>query len=216
MNNPVPGEPRRDRVAPPPLPIPSRSPKPRRRRPLVVVNKKRPRRHQPIRKEISAGGVVVRANENDWLVALLKTEHKRGPVWVLPKGHVELQVGERIAEAARREVQEEAGLSDVSVKNQLGVSRFSFQAEGTLVRKTVHYFLMVTNQQILTPQAEEGLLEAAWFPIDEAIKNLTYDTDQDIVARARDQLRGIPSTPRNPDHRHRPPSGRRRASRIHT
>lgn len=125
-----------------------------------------------------------------WLVALVKTEHKRGPVWVLPKGHVELAAGENIAEAARREVAEEAGITDLSVKNELGVTRFKFQAETALVLKTVHYFLMLTNQKTLTPQAEEGLLEAQWFPIDEAVPMLAYDTDKDIVARAREILTG--------------------------
>lgn len=158
------------------------------------------------RREISAGGVVVRQEGGRWLVALLKTEHKRGPVWVLPKGHVELQSGERIAEAARREVQEEAGVTQLTVKNQLGVSRFAFQAEQVLVRKTVHYFLMFTQQKQLTPQHEEGLLEAAWFPIDEAIQVLAYDTDQEIVRRAGQRL---------PKSAHAA-APRLRRSRIHT
>lgn len=132
--------------------------------------------------------MVVRREGQRWLVALLKTEHKRGPVWVLPKGHVELHAGERIASAARREVEEESGVRDLAVKNQLGVSRFSFQAEDALVAKTVHYFLMTTQQKRLHPQQEEGLLAAAWFSIDDAIKALAYDTDQDIVRRARDVL----------------------------
>lgn len=132
----------------------------------------------------------MRREGQDIFVALLKTEHKRGPVWVLPKGHVELGANENIAEAARREVGEEAGLTDLSVKNELGVTRFRFQAETAVVHKTVHYFLMVTNQKTLTPQAEEGLLEAKWFPIDDAIRALAYDTDQDIVLRAREALLG--------------------------
>lgn len=147
-------------------------------------------RRGAIRRELSAGGVAVRREGNAWFVALLKTEHKRGPVWVLPKGHVELNENEKISEAARREVGEEAGLTDLSVKNELGVTRFKFQAETATVHKTVHYFLMLTNQRILTPQAEEGLLEAKWFPIDEAIRVLAYDTDQNIVARAREVLMG--------------------------
>jgi len=185
---------------PPPLPTPR-------------VEKKRgpARRRRPgkVRREVSAGGVVVRWEGGQWFVALLKTEHKRGAVWVLPKGHVEMQNGERIADAARREVQEEAGLTELSIKNQLGISRFAFQAEEALVRKTVHYFLMLTHQKKLTPQAEEGLLEAAWFPIDEAIKTLAYDTDQDIVTRAREQLLGkLVAVPR--------PTRSGRRLRIHT
>jgi ADP-ribose pyrophosphatase YjhB (NUDIX family) len=143
-------------------------------------------------------------------VALLKTEHKRGEVWVLPKGHVELAGNEKISEAARREVGEEAGLTDLSVKNELGVTRFRFQAETAVVHKTVHYFLMLTNQKNLTPQIEEGLLEARWFPIDDAIRALAYDTDQDIVLRAREVLLGRDG----PRGRRRPPIRGHAAPRI--
>lgn len=154
--------------------------------------------HQPraadrraVRRETSAGGVVVRQESGRWFVALLKTEHKRGEVWVLPKGHVEPHAGETVSDAARREVQEEAGITDLSVKDQLGISRYAFQAEEALVRKTVHYFLMVTQQKKLTPQAEEGFLDARWAPIDDAITMLAYDTDQEVVARARQRLLGV-------------------------
>jgi len=141
-------------------------------------------------------------------------------VWVLPKGHVELHNNERVSEAAKREVQEEAGLSDLAVKDQLGVTRFKFQVENAVVYKTVHYFMMTTTQKQLTPQAEEGLLEAAWFPIGEAIAKLEYDTDQDIVDRARQRLTGRPATtrarrqPRRLNGTRRP--GRRRQLKIHT
>ena len=126
----------------------------------------------------------------DLVVALLQTEHKRGLVWVLPKGHVEVADGERVSEAARREVEEEAGLRDLSVKNQLGVTRFKFQAEEAVVHKTVHYFLMTSTQKELVPQAEEGLVDAKWFPIDQAIQELEYDTDQEIVRRAKEKITG--------------------------
>ena len=168
-----------------------------------------------VRREISAGGVAVRREHDHWLVALLKTEHKRGAVWILPKGHVEPQAGETVAGAARREVQEEAGLTDLSVKEQLGITRYSFQAETALVRKTVHYFLMTTQQKKLTPQAEEGLIDATWQPIDRAIDMLAYDTDKQIVARARDRLLGKSTrrpvhSPRTSTHSHLKPR------RIHT
>lgn len=148
------------------------------------------RRYSRVRRELSAGGVAARQEGSTWLVALLKTEHKRGPVWVLPKGHVELHAGEKISDAARREVEEEAGLRDLSVKNELGITRFKFQAETAVVAKTVHYFLMLTSQKTLAPQVEEGLLEARWFPIDEAVEALAYDTDQEIMRRAKEALDG--------------------------
>lgn len=174
-------------------------------------HRKAVRGRRPVRHEVSAGGVVARQEQEQWLVALLKTEHKRGPVWVLPKGHVEPHAGETAAEAAKREVQEEAGITDLSVKEQLGITRFSFQAETALVKKTVHYFLMTTQQKKLIPQEEEGLIDAAWYPIDEAIAALEYDTDQDIVAKARQRLTGQ----RPPTRRHTPRPGSKRL-RIHT
>lgn len=140
-------------------------------------------------------------------MALLKTEHKRGKVWVLPKGHVEVHQNERVSAAAGREVREEMGIRDLSVKNQLGVTRFRFQAETAVVHKTVHYFLMTTNQKDLTPQQEEGLLEAVWFPVDEAIRQLEYDTDKEIVQRGKERITNL----------HRGPGGvaTHRRLRIH-
>lgn len=184
---------------PPPPPIRSRKTKTSGRK-HAVQRRKKPSRHganYPVRRELSAGGVAVRQERGQWLVALLKTAHKRGEVWVLPKGHVELAANENISAAARREVQEEAGIQDLSVRDQLGVTRFTFQAEKTVVRKTVHYFLMVTTQKELQPQEEEGLIDAAWFPIDVAIGQLGYEADQDIVRRAKEKLEGKPrqSTP---------------------
>ncbi len=169
-----------------------------------------------VRKELSAGGVAARQEDGVWLVALLMTEHKRGKVWVLPKGHVELDIKERVSDAAKREVEEEAGISDLVVKNQLGVTRFRFQAETAVVHKTVHYFLMTTNQKQLTPQADEGLIDAAWFPIGEAIKQLEYDTDQDIVQRAWDVLEGRPRQRRRKPPARRPGGGGGRQVRIRT
>lgn len=173
---------------------------------------------------------MARLEEEKWLVALLKTEHKRGEVWVLPKGHVEPDEGETIADAAIREVEEEAGITSLSIKEQLGITRYSFQAEDALIRKTVHYFLMTTSQKRLTPQTEEYLIDAQWQPIDEAIDQLEYDTDKQIVAKAREKLTGQPAPnfrpakrrPARPSHAGRPnnkPSSRGRGSpslRIHT
>jgi len=143
---------------------------------------------------------------------------------VLPKGHVEPTVGETVSDAAKREVQEEAGITSLSIKEQLGITRYSFQAEDALVRKTVHYFLMTTSQKRLTPQAEENLLEAVWQPIDTAIQQLAYETDKHIVAKARAKLTGqpapLPRQPRRP-RSNRPSRGRSATSskpslRIHT
>ncbi|MEK7499925.1 MAG: NUDIX hydrolase [Patescibacteria group bacterium] len=177
------------RVPMPPTPPPVRN-RLQKVKQHVPRARTRPIKNKKVRRELSAGGVAVRQERGLWMVALLKTEHRRGQVWVLPKGHVELERKERVDDAAKREVQEEVGILDLVVRQQLGTTQFVFQAEETLVKKTVHYYLMVTQQVELMPQAEEGFIDAGWFPISIAITMLEYDTDQDIVAKAQIILEG--------------------------
>lgn len=186
----------KQRISMPPTPPPLRRQEYRAVRHPAKVVRRVPRqnkaalRNKKVRRELSAGGVAARQDRGLWLVALLKTEHRRGQVWVLPKGHVETDRKERVDDAAKREVQEEVGIADLVVKEQLGTTRFVFQAEEVLVKKTVHYYLMTTEQVELKPQEEEGFVEAKWFPISVAITMLEYDTDQDIVAKAQIILEG--------------------------
>lgn len=134
--------------------------------------------------EVSAGGVVVRRINGRVHVALLRTEHARGEVWILPKGHVEIALGETQDQAAVRESQEELGISNLILKRQLGSTRYHFFTERGRVTKTVHYYLMESLDGELHPQAEEGLLEARWMPVREALRKITYATDRDIILRA--------------------------------
>jgi len=134
--------------------------------------------------EESAGGVVVRRINGRVHVALLRTEHARGEVWILPKGHVEIALGETQDQAAVRESQEELGISNLILKRQLGSTRYHFFTERGKVTKTVHYYLMESLDGELHPQAEEGLLEARWMPVREALRRITYATDRDIILRA--------------------------------
>lgn len=139
---------------------------------------------KPTISEFSAGGVVVRKIGGRTHVALLRTEHARGVAWVLPKGHIEMQIGESKEEAAVRETKEELGIQNVILKRALGFTRYFFYTERGKISKTVYYFLLESLDEELHPQAEEGLLEAAWVPVKEALKRITYKTDRDIILRA--------------------------------
>lgn len=162
----------------------------------------RQKRHArlPVVYETSAGGVVIRRIRGQWHVALLKTRHRRGEVWVLPKGHVERATGETRDAAAVREVKEELGISEVRILRKLGIVRWEFLGErqevtgspksppkqGQAVRivKTVHHYLMEGLSERIRPQAEEGLLAARWVPYRTALRMLAYPTDRSVVARA--------------------------------
>lgn len=134
--------------------------------------------------ETSAGGVVVKRIEGRVHIALLLTKHVRGDAWVLPKGHVEMQLGENEEQAALRESMEELGASNLTLKRPLGSTRYNFFTERGKITKTVHYFLIEAGDETLKPQAEEGFLEAKWFTVREALKKITYATDRDIILRA--------------------------------
>ena len=104
----------------------------------------------------SAGGIVVRLGDAGVEVALVR----EGPhsAFVLPKGHVE--AGERLEQAARREIAEEAGIRNLTLLAEMGVrERLDFERASW---KRTHYFLFAASGAVgrLDPSP------AAWFPLD--------------------------------------------------
>src|SRR5277367_2012010 len=87
--------------------------------------------------EFSAGGVVVRGDE---VVVIVPA--RRGPagskVLGLPKGHPE--GSESAAEAAAREVREEAGVSGELIE-PLGTVEYTYERKGRSIAKRVEFFL---------------------------------------------------------------------------
>jgi ADP-ribose pyrophosphatase YjhB (NUDIX family) len=75
-------------------------------------------RRLPAAKErIAAGGIVLRQGDRRVYVALVREADV--PPFVLPKGEVE--PGETLEAAARREIREQVGLSDLQLMSKLGV-----------------------------------------------------------------------------------------------
>jgi 8-oxo-dGTP pyrophosphatase MutT (NUDIX family) len=110
---------------------------------------------------LSCGGVVCRLHEGAVLVALTR-EHNTTQ-YVLPKGRME--PGEDIEATARREVQEETGVSGIMLLCKLAtLERLSFDKD---VWKQIHYFLFVTAHLEISPTDPKHAGLAAWFPIDD-------------------------------------------------
>ena len=63
----------------------------------------------PVKREFSAGGVIVRRLRGRWWLAAIRPNGKPEGVWALPKGLID--PGETAAETAVREVAEETGLT---------------------------------------------------------------------------------------------------------
>ncbi len=98
----------------------------------------------------------------------------------LPKGHVE--PGETDEQAARREVEEEAGVLARPV-GELGEVSYSFERRGRTVSKQVRFFLFDYISGDVADHDHE-IEEASWMPLREAVERLTYAGEREIVRRA--------------------------------
>ena len=123
----------------------------------------------------AAGGIV--ENEKHEILFIYRLQK-----WDLPKGKTE--PGEDIAHTAVREVEEETGLKNLTLKNKIGETYHTYRAYGKYFIKTTHwYYITCAGDQILQPQLEEDIEQATWMAASE-IKNLmanTYPSIKDIL-----------------------------------
>ena len=130
---------------------------------------------------VSAGGIVVRLENKRAYVALVSSRRKKQ--YILPKGHID--PGESIEEAARREIEEEAGLSELSLVADLGYKeRLDFAK--TCWKKT-YYFLFTTAQVQGNPTDPYTAYQLHWFPLDE-LPPLFWPEQKELIEANRDQI----------------------------
>jgi 8-oxo-dGTP pyrophosphatase MutT (NUDIX family) len=133
-------------------------------------------------REFSAGGVCVRRMRGrDYLAAV---RVKGGTVLALPKGHID--AGETSAEAAAREVREEAGVTGELVE-KLGDVRYWYSRDGERVMKNVAFFLFRYRSGSVVDHDHE-VDSAEWVPLDEAPRLLAYRGERDMAATALSAL----------------------------
>src|SRR6266550_2495364 len=121
-----------------------------------------------MRREFSAGGVLVRRLNGRWVMAAIRPAAKKPGTWALPKGRID--DGERGEETALREVAEETGARGSSL-GKLGDVRYWFNWEGERVLKVVSFFLVRYEGGRLgdvPPEHRHEVAEVRWLPLDEA------------------------------------------------
>jgi 8-oxo-dGTP pyrophosphatase MutT (NUDIX family) len=135
-------------------------------------------------REVSAGGVVVRDLSCVVIVPTRRAADGR-KVLALPKGHVD--PGETPAQAAVREVREEAGVEG-TVRDELGEVRYFYMRSGRRIAKVVHFFLLDYARGSPDDHDHE-VEEARWLPLDQAVIALTYAGERQMAARALERLK---------------------------
>jgi 8-oxo-dGTP pyrophosphatase MutT (NUDIX family) len=133
-------------------------------------------------REFSAGGVLVRRMRGRPFVAAIRL--KQGTVLALPKGQID--AGESAAEAAAREVREEAGVEGGLVE-KLGDVRYWYQRDGQRVLKVVSFFLFSYRSGSVTDHDDE-VDSAEWVPLEEAPRLLAYRGEREMAATALSRM----------------------------
>jgi 8-oxo-dGTP pyrophosphatase MutT (NUDIX family) len=136
-------------------------------------------------REFSAGGLVVRRMRGQPYVAAVRL--KEGTVLALPKGHIER--GESAAEAARREVREEAGV-DGEVQEKLGDVKYWYARDGERVFKLVSFFLLSYRSGSVRDYQREEVDGAEWVPLADAPRLLAYKGEKDMARAALSRTAG--------------------------
>lgn len=137
------------------------------------------------RERVSAGGIVVRHDGTQFLIALVR----EGDItsYVLPKGGV--KEGEDLERAARREISEEAGLSSLALIEPLGVEeRLSYGKECWQI---THYFLFTTRQAVGRPTDAGHHGGPWWYSLDE-LPPMLWPEQWELIVSCRERIQSLP------------------------
>ena len=143
-----------------------------------------------MKREFSAGGVLVRRLQGRWMLAAIRPAGKKSGLWALPKGNI--GPGEDPRDTAIREVYEETGAKGKLVE-KLGDVRYVYTWSGERIFKVVSFFLLRYSSGRLgelPPATAHEVDEARWLPLDESPKLLAYGGERQIAEKALEIVRG--------------------------
>jgi 8-oxo-dGTP pyrophosphatase MutT (NUDIX family) len=142
-----------------------------------------------VRREFSAGGVLVRPMAGRVWLAGIRPGGKAEGVWALPKGIIAR--GEDPERTAVREVAEETGCEGESL-GKLGDVRYVYTFRGQRVFKVVSFFLVRYRRGRIGDIPERfrrEVAEARWLPLEEAPRLLAYKGEREMAEAAITRLR---------------------------
>ncbi|MGV9173657.1 MAG: NUDIX domain-containing protein [Promethearchaeia archaeon] len=138
---------------------------------------------------ISSGGIIINRNHQ---VALV--QNRKG-YWGFPKGHIE--EGETALQAAKREIYEEAGITQLDLIRKLGLLKHmkpghpDYQRTGGI--KYIVLFLFKSEQKEISPTGEEMDI-SSWVKMDEVLQKLRYKEDKVFFRKYLSEIKRIAKT----------------------
>lgn len=143
--------------------------------------------HEIVR-EPTAGGIIFRhpkdAEEGEIEILLIQDAKNR---WTIPKGHIE--EGETAKETARREIGEEAGLTNIDMLNWLGKINFRYRRVDKLVLMTTQIYLVRAKGDTDKILKEEWMNGIKWFKFHDALEAIEYEDIGKLMLLAKKQIR---------------------------
>lgn len=140
---------------------------------------------QEIVREPTAGGIVFRRTKSGEIEILLIQDAKDR--WTIPKGHIE--EGETAQQTAKREIGEEAGLTEVDVLGWLGKIHFRYRRMDKLVLMTTQIYLVRAKGDTNAIQKEEWMNGIKWFKFQDALDEIEYEDIGKLMLLAMKRIR---------------------------
>ena len=141
---------------------------------------------QSIVREPTSGGIIFRftRDKKDIQILLIQDSKER---WTIPKGHIE--PGETAKMTARREIEEETGLSNVSVLTWLGKIHFKYRRMNKLVLMTTQVYLVQALDSHERPTPEKWMKGIKWFSFTDALDVIEYEDIGKLMLLAKKKIR---------------------------
>lgn len=136
-----------------------------------------------MQRELSAGAIIFYRSGKKIEYLLL---HHDADYWNFPKGHIE--AGESILAAARREVQEETGLTDLNFIPGFKVQdKYIFQFNQQKIFKIVIFLLaQAKNQEVKVSDEHQDF---RWLSYEQTMKQLKFKNIKTILQQANDFIK---------------------------
>lgn len=150
-----------------------------------VVFRKKPAIQEIVR-EPTSGGIIFRLSKDKKDIEILLIQDSKDR-WTIPKGHIE--PGETAKMTARREIEEETGLKNVSVLSWLGKIHFKYRRLDKLVLMTTQIYLVQALDDKELPMKEKWMKGIKWFSFADAIDAIEYEDIEKLMLIAKKKIR---------------------------